>query len=96
MKSRDTQVGTFEVCHSTHVALRMFIMQVLASQLHFLANRNADLFTNTLARQMHKIEGHVELPSNSSVHSLYCGITQLKQNTKLNNRQTTLMKRRFT
>ncbi len=38
-----SQVGTFEVCVLTHVALRMFIMQVLASQLHFLANRNAEL-----------------------------------------------------
>ena len=38
-----TRVGTFEVCVSTHVSLRMFIMQVLASQLPFLANRNAEL-----------------------------------------------------
>ena len=38
-----TRVGTFEVCVSTHVLLRMFIMQVLASQLPFLANRNAEL-----------------------------------------------------
>ena len=27
-----TQVGTFEVCVPTHVTLRIFIMQVLASQ----------------------------------------------------------------
>ena len=38
-----TRVGTFEVCVSTHVSLRIFIMQVLASQLPFLANRNAEL-----------------------------------------------------
>ena len=38
-----TQVGIFEVCVSTHVSLCMFIMQVLASQLHFPANRNAEL-----------------------------------------------------
>ena len=37
-KTRATWFGTFEAC-----ALRMFIMQVLASQLHFLANRNAEL-----------------------------------------------------
>ena len=36
---RATQVGTFAVCVLTHDALRMFIMQVLASQLHVLANR---------------------------------------------------------
>ena len=40
---RATQVGSFEVCVLTYVALRMFIMQALASQLHFLANRNAEL-----------------------------------------------------
>ena len=32
-------MGTFEVYVRTHVALRMFIMQVLTRQLHFLANR---------------------------------------------------------
>ena len=40
---RITRVGTYEVCFRTHVALGMFIMQVLASQLHFLANKNAGL-----------------------------------------------------
>ena len=30
-------------CVPTHVALRMPIMQVLASQLHFLANKNSEL-----------------------------------------------------
>ena len=43
MNRRVTWVGTFEVCVPTHFALRMFIMQVLASQLHFQANRNAEL-----------------------------------------------------
>ena len=42
-EDRVTRVGIFEVCLSTHVALRIFIMQVLASQLHFLANRNVEL-----------------------------------------------------
>ena len=40
---RVTRVGTSEVYVPTRVVLRMFIMQVLASQLHFLANRNAEL-----------------------------------------------------
>ena len=35
MNRRATGVGTFQVCVPTHVALRMFIMQVLASQLHY-------------------------------------------------------------
>ena len=35
-----TRVRTFEVCVPTHVTLRMFIRQVLASQLPFLDNRN--------------------------------------------------------
>ena len=38
-----TRVGTFEICVPAHVALRMFIMQVLASQFPFLANRNGEL-----------------------------------------------------
>ena len=35
---RATRVGTFEVCFPTHVALHMFLMRALASQLPFLAN----------------------------------------------------------
>ena len=43
MSRKATRVRTFEVCVPTHVALRMFIiMQVRASQLPFLANRNAE------------------------------------------------------
>ena len=45
---RATKVGTFEVCVLKHDALHMFIMQVLASQLHFLANRNAELAVPSL------------------------------------------------
>ena len=58
---RVTGVGTFEVCVPTHVALRMFIMQVLASQLHFLANRNAGLAIPPLfwAVNCIKIAGHI-------------------------------------
>ena len=42
INKKATRVRTFEVCVSTHVSLRIFIMQVLASQLPFLANRNAE------------------------------------------------------
>ena len=41
--TRVCPVGTFEVCVPTHVGFRMFIMQVLASQLHFLSNKNVEL-----------------------------------------------------
>ena len=34
--TRLTQVRKFKVCFPTHVTLRMFILQVLASQLHFM------------------------------------------------------------
>ena len=46
LEQKVTSVGAFEVCVPTHdVALRMLllIMQVPASKLHFLANRNAGL-----------------------------------------------------
>ena len=36
-------MGTFEVSVATHVALHMFIMQILDSQLHFLSNGNAEM-----------------------------------------------------
>ena len=70
-----TRVGTFEVCVSTHVSLRMFIMQVLASQLPSLANRNAELAVPPLFWPVNciKIGGHVALLSGVTVYSLYCG-----------------------
>ena len=70
-----TRVGTFEVSVPTHVALRMFIMQVLASQLHFLANRNAGLAIPPLFWPVNciKIGGHVALLSGLTVYSLDCG-----------------------
>ena len=70
-----TRVGTFEVCVSTHVSLRMFIMQVLASQLPSLANRNAELAVPPLFWPVNciKIGGHVALLSGATVYSLYCG-----------------------
>ena len=52
MNSRTTRVGPFEVCVPTHVALRKFIMRVLASQLHFLTNRNAGLTVPPLLWQV--------------------------------------------
>ena len=65
------------LCIPTHVALRMFIMQVLASQLHFLANRNAGWTIPPLLWPVNciKIGGHVVLLSFPTVHSLYCGVT---------------------
>ena len=71
-----TRVGTLKVCVSTHVSLRMFIMQVLVSQLPFLANRNAELAVPPLFWPVNciKIGGHVALLSGPTVYSLYCGI----------------------
>ena len=76
-KQKVTRVGTFEVYVPTHAALRMFIMQVLASQLHFLANRNAGLAIPPLFWPVTciKIGGHVALLSGPTVHSLHCGLT---------------------
>ena len=72
-----TRVGTFEVCVSTHVSLRMFIMQVLASQLPSLANRNTELAVPPLLWPVNciKIGGHVALLSGATVYSLYCANT---------------------
>ena len=49
-------------------------MQVLASQLHFLANRNAGLAIPPLFWPVNciKIWGHVALLSGPTVYSLYC------------------------
>ena len=49
-------------------------MQVLATQLHFLANRNAGLAIPPLFWQVNciKIGGHVALLSGPTVHSPYC------------------------
>ena len=44
-----TRVGAFEVCVAANVALRMFIMQILVSQLHFLANRTGILAVRPLS-----------------------------------------------
>ena len=50
-------------------------MQVLASQLPFLANRNAELAVPPLfwPDNCIKIGGHVALPSGPTVYTLYCG-----------------------
>ena len=55
-----------------HVALRMFIMQVLASQLHFLANRNAGLAIASLFWPVNCIKigaKHVALLGDPTVYS---------------------------
>ena len=56
----------------------MFIMQVLASQLPFLANRNAELAVPPLfwPDNCIKIGGHVALLSGPTVYTLYCAHTQ--------------------
>ena len=63
----------------------MFIMQVLASQLHFLANRNAGLAIPPLFWPVNciKIGGHVALLSGPTVYSLYCGTTVLHQHSNV-------------
>ena len=50
-------------------------MQVLASQLAFLANRNAELAVPPLFWPVNciKIKGHVALLSGPTVYTLYCG-----------------------
>ena len=50
-------------------------MQVLASQSHFVAIRNAELAVQPLFWHVNyiKIEGHVALLSGPTVYSLYCG-----------------------
>ena len=52
----------------------MFIMLVLASQLPFLANRNAELAVPPLfwPDKCIKIGGHVALLSGPTVYTLYC------------------------
>ena len=57
MNRRSTRVGIFEVCahRMSHVALRKFIMQVLASHFHLLANRNADLTVSPLLWQVNGV-----------------------------------------
>ncbi len=58
-----------------HVALRIFIMQVLASRLHFLANKNAELAVPPLFWPVNciKIGRHVALLSCSSIYFLFYG-----------------------
>ena len=54
-------------------------MHVLATQLHFLANRNTGLAIPPLFWPVKciKIGGHVVLLSRPTVYSLYCAITIL-------------------
>ena len=56
-------------------------MQVLASQLHFLANTNAELAIPPLFWSVSciKIGGHVALLSDPTVYSLYCALGVSKE-----------------
>ena len=67
-------------------------MQVLASQLHFLANKNAELAIPPLFWPVNciKIGGHVALPSDPTVYSLYCG--HGSQAEKLTNQESRIFK----
>ena len=51
-------------------------MQVLASQFHLLANKNAGLAIPPLFWPVNciKIGGHIALLSGPTVHSLYCAV----------------------
>ena len=63
-------------------------MPVLASQLHFLANKNAELAIPPLFWPVNcrKIGGHVALLSDLTVYSLYCGINRSRPCTMNKNR----------
>ena len=62
---------TFKVCVPKHVSLQIFIMQVLTSQLQFLANRNVELAVPPLLWPVNciKIGRHVVLLSGPTVYS---------------------------
>ena len=65
-------------------------MQVLASQSHFLANRNAELAIPPLFWPVNciKIGGHVALLSDPTVHSEYYELAdKLQQAGKIDNSQ---------
>ena len=65
----------------------MFIMQVLASQLHFLVNKNAELAIPPLFWPVNciKIGGHVALLSDPTVYSLCCAYTFVSQRGEVKN-----------
>ena len=56
-------------------------MQVLASQLHFLANKNAELAIWPLFWPVNciKIRGHVALLSDPTVYFLYCALINVER-----------------
>ena len=76
---RVTRVGTCEICVPTHVTLRIFIMQVLASRLLFLANTNAGQAIPPLFWPVNciTIGGHVALLSDPTVNCLYCACSNI-------------------
>ena len=65
LSSIESESLTFDACVAAYVALLVFILQVLASQLPFLANRNAELTVSPLFWPYNciKIGEHVELLS---------------------------------
>ena len=71
-QNKNKQKGySFEVCLPTHVALRIFIMQVLGSQLRFQTNRNVEMAVLPLLWPVNciKIGGDVVLLSGPTVYS---------------------------
>ena len=74
MNRRASCVGTFEVFEAAHVALRTLIISIFsASQLHFLANRNAELAGAWQPVNCINIGRHVALLSGPSIHFLFYG-----------------------
>lgn len=62
----------FEFCVSAHVLLRMFITQVLVSQLPFLANRNAEMVVPPIFWLVNCIQigRHIALLSGLTAYSI--------------------------
>ena len=71
-------ISSFPPCAREYRLLRRLVN--LASQLHFLANKNAELAIPPLFWPVNciKIGGHVALLSDPTVYSLYCDVMLLK------------------
>ena len=72
ISSKRVLISSERVLCLTHVTLRIFIMQVLASQLLFLANRNAGQAIPPLFWPVNCIKsvGHVALLSDPTVNCM--------------------------
>ena len=72
---RVTRLGTFEVCVPTHVASRIFVMQVLVihGSIAFSdkQKRWTDYSAIIMVNQLHKNRGGVALLTTAAVHSVY-------------------------